>query len=72
MTPKWLAWLEWLARRDATLAKLSLIAIGLVIAWELLRFVPPSLAARLRPLYMLGVLVILFGTAALIYFGGKP
>jgi len=72
MTPRWFTWLEWIESRDATLAKLGLIAIGLVIAWELLRFVPPTWAARLRPLYMLGVLVILFGTAALIYFGGQP
>jgi len=72
MTPRWFAWLEWIESRDATLAKLGLIAIGLVIAWELLRFVPPTWAARLRPLYMLGVLVIFFGTAALIYFGAQP
>jgi len=72
MTPRWFAWLEWVEGRDATLFKLALFAIGIVIAWELLRFLPPMLSARLRPLYMLGALVILFGTAVLIYFGGQP
>ena len=72
MTPKFHAWLAHLANRDATLAKLALFAIGLVVAWELLRFVAPTWSARLRPLYMIGVLVIFFGTAALIYFGAQP
>jgi hypothetical protein len=72
MTPKFYAWLAHLANRDATLAKLALFAIGLVVAWELLRFMPPTWAARLRPLYMIGALVIFFGTAALIYFGAQP
>jgi len=72
MTPKFYAWLAHLANRDATLGKLALFSIGLVVAWELLRFVPPTWAMRLRPAYMIGVLVIFFGTAALIYFGVQP
>ncbi len=70
MTPKFYAWIAYLDNRDATLAKLGLFAIGLIVAWELLRFMPLSWAARLRVVYMIGVLVILFWTAALIYFGG--
>jgi len=72
MTPKFYAWLSHLANRDATLAKLALFAIGHVVAWKLLHFVPPTWAAHLRPLYMAGALVIFFGTAALIYFGARP
>jgi hypothetical protein len=72
MTPKFYAWLAHLANRDATLAKLALFAVGLVVAWELLRFMPPRWHVHLRALYMVGFLLIMFGTAALIYFGAQP
>jgi len=74
MTDKYDLWIAHLARRDELLFKLALVSMGAVLAWELLRFMPPAWAARLRPLYMLGCLMVLAGTVAVIFIGsgGTP
>ena len=69
MTDKYDLWIAHLARRDELLFRLALVAMGAVLAWELLRFVPPAWAARLRPLYMLGGMLILAGTVVVIFIG---
>jgi len=69
MTDKYDLWIAHLARRDELLFRLALVAMGAMLAWELLRFVPPTWAARLRPLYMLGGMLILAGTVVVIFIG---
>ena len=69
MTDKYDLWIAHLARRDELLFRLALVAMGAVLAWELLRFVPPAWAARRRPLYMLGGMLILAGTVVVIFIG---
>jgi len=67
MTDKYFYWLSSQAARDATLWKLALLALGLVAAWELLRYVPPGVARWLRPLYLAGGLALYLGGIALVY-----
>lgn len=67
MTDKYARWLAMIAARDHTLALLAIIAIGLVAAWELLRVMPPFFAVRLRPLYLIGGLAVLWGSAIAVY-----
>lgn len=73
MTPKFYAWLEHIAKRDQTLVALALVGMSCVVSWELLPFLPPAWAARLRPLYMINALLIFAGTAIAIYIsvGGQ-
>jgi len=67
MTIKYFYWLGQQQARDDTLWRLALIAIGLVAAWDLLRYVSPAWAARLRPLYLIGG-ILLFVAGMLIPF----
>jgi hypothetical protein len=74
VTEKYYYWLARQAERDAMLWKLALIALALVLAWELLQLAPPRIAVMLRPLYLVGG-VLLFAAGLIIPYistGGKP
>ena len=67
MTPQYYAWLTFIAERDQMLVNLALIGIGCVVAWELLRFLPPALAERLRQFYLVGWLIAFVISIAAFY-----
>jgi hypothetical protein len=74
MTWRYYHWLAQQARADLALLKLGLIAFSLVAAWSLLPLLPPAAQRVLRPLYLVGGLLLYAGGIALTYFnlGGKP
>jgi len=67
VTPQYYAWLAFIAERDQMLVSLALIGIGCVAAWELLLFLPPALAARLRQFYLVGWLIAFVLSIAAFY-----
>jgi hypothetical protein len=77
MTWRYSYWLAIEASRNATLWNLALMAIALVMAWEMLYLLPPSKTKTviiLRQLYLVGGLLLFFGGLIISYFvtGGQP
>lgn len=54
MTDKYTAYLHMLETRDTAIVSLALLALGVILAWEALRWLPPDWVPRLRPAYLIG------------------
>lgn len=54
MTEKYTAYIQMLAVRDQALCSLAALAIGVALAWELIRLWPAPWTDAIRRLYLIG------------------
>jgi ABC-type Fe3+ transport system permease subunit len=74
MTERYTAWLASNSQVYSTLTTLGAIAMALVLAWELTRYIPGRLGKWLRRVYAPGGLALYVATIIISYYstGGKP
>lgn len=71
MTEKYLAYIQMLAIRDNALSTLAMMALGVVMAWEVVVTLPAPWPARLRSFYLAaGMGAYLLILIALYFFQG--
>jgi len=58
MTEKYTAYLSMLAVRDQALCSLAALAIGVALAWELIKLWPEPWTDAVRRLYLIGGMVL--------------
>ncbi len=58
MTPRYDAYLQAIANRDATYMQLALIALALVAAWCLISLMPKQFQGWVRKVYLVGGMVL--------------
>ncbi len=58
MNPRYIAWLDALAKRDQTLVTLAGLALALVSAWCLVEIIPAKIRPWVYRAYLVGGLVL--------------
>jgi hypothetical protein len=71
MSDRFEAWTNLLAQRDAALASLAGLALMAVINWHILRWMPNDWRAKFEPVYLVGMVMILYVTLAVVVLAAR-